>query len=138
MKYLTEEMFSDIKETIYLYINLSRYEAAETILKTSVSEYGRQARFSFLEAILYHKQGLFSQAIAKYDEVIRDDEFCEEALFNKMILLSDLGSYEEAKKTFDQLDGLVQSENAMNEKLAKEQVKLARIFEEYNIEDKTL
>ncbi len=138
MKYLTEERFLDIKETVYLYISLSRFEAAETILRTSISEYGRGPKLSFLEAMLYHKQGLFSQAIAKYDEVIRDDEYSEEALFNKMVLLSDLGSYEEAKKVFDTLDELVQSENAMNEKLASEYLRLSKIYGEYNVEEKAM
>ena len=138
MKYLSEERFLDIKETVYLYISLSRFQAAETMLKTSVNEYGRGPRFSFLEGVLCHKQGLFSQAIAKYDEAIRDDEFCESALFNKMVLLSDLGSYEESQKTFNQLDELIQSENAMNEKLASEYLKLSNIFCEYNVEEKAM
>lgn len=138
MKYLTEERFLDIKDTVNLYVSLSRYEAATTLLRSLISEYGRQSRLSLLEGMLYHRQGMYQQAIEKYDEVIREDEFCQEAYFNKMILLSDLGNYDQARSSFLQLDELIQSENAMNEKLALEYIKLSRIYAEYNIEDKAL
>ena len=72
MKYLTEERFLDIKDTVNLYVSLSRYEAATTLLRSLTSEYGRQARLSLLEGMLYHRQGMYQQAIEKYDEVFME------------------------------------------------------------------
>lgn len=138
MRYLSEDKFIDIKDTVNIYISLARYEAAGTLLKTAIGEYGEDPRFYFLQGLLFHKQGMFSEAVEKYDKAISEDKYCQSALFNKLMILSDLGCYEDAKETFIQLDSLKQSENSMNEQLSCEHLKLAGIYAQNGVESKAM
>jgi len=98
------EEISEIKKKISIYISVGRYEAAEKLLKMSISEYGNIAILHNLLGLTYHRQSKFPQALAQFELAFKENPEFVEAKLNYSVALCDLGQYERAQEVFDGLD----------------------------------
>ena len=94
----------EVKKRTELYLSLSRFDAAEKLLKATLADYGPLANIHNLLGLTYHKQSKFSEAIKEFNQaLIVNPEFVEAAL-NLAATLCDVSRYEEATQVFTKLE----------------------------------
>jgi tetratricopeptide (TPR) repeat protein len=98
------EEISEIKKKISIYISVGRYEAAEKLLKMSISEYGNIAILHNLLGLTFHRQSKFPEALEQFELAFKENPEFVEAKLNFSIALCDLGQYEKAQEVFEGLD----------------------------------
>ncbi len=91
-----------VHKKVALYLNVGRYDAAEKLLKATLSSHGSLANIHNLLGVTYHKQSRFPEAIREFKKSLRTNSNFTEAALNLSVLLSDLGQYEEARGVFEQ------------------------------------
>lgn len=100
----SREEISEIKKKTSIYLSVGRYEAAEKLLKMSLSEFGSIAILHNLLGLTYHRQSKFPEALEQFELSFRENPDFIEAKLNFSVALCDLGQYEKAQEVFDSLD----------------------------------
>ncbi len=97
------EIFSKVN----LYLNVNRFDAAEKLLKATLSDYGSLANVHNLLGVTYHKQSKFPEAIVEFNSALKTNPEFVEAALNLAATLCDLSRYEDARKVFAKLKSQV-------------------------------
>ncbi|MBM4250876.1 MAG: tetratricopeptide repeat protein [Deltaproteobacteria bacterium] len=94
----------EVKKRTELYLSLSRFDAAEKLLKATLADYGPLANIHNLLGLTFHKQSKFVEAIREFNQaLVVNPEFLEAAL-NLAATLCDVSRYEEANQVFAKLE----------------------------------
>ena len=97
------EIFSKVD----LYLNVNRFDAAEKLLKSTLSDYGPLANVHNLLGVTYHKQSKFPDAIIEFNSALKTNPEFVEAALNLAATLCDLSRYDDARNVFVRLKALV-------------------------------
>ena len=97
----------EIRAKISLYISVGRHEAAEKLIKSTLSDYGSMANLHNLLGTIYHKQSKFLDAVKQFELALRINQNFVEAGLNLAATLCDLGRYEEARSVFGGLKNAI-------------------------------
>lgn len=98
------EEISEIRKKTSIYISVGRYEAAEKLLKMSISEYGSIALLHNLLGLTFHRQSKFPEALEQFELAFKENPEFVEAKLNFAVCLCDLGQYEKAQEIFEGVD----------------------------------
>ena len=99
----TRSELNEIRKKVNLYLSVNRFDAAEKLLKATLSDYGPLANIHNLLGVTFHKQSKFAPAIKEFNRALQaNPEFIEAAL-NLAATLCDLSRYDEAREVFNKL-----------------------------------
>lgn len=104
MIYRREEL-KEIQEKANLYLSVGRFDAAEKILRATLSDYGPLANIHNLLGVTFHKQSKFREALQHFRKAWEINNAFVEAALNLAATLCDLSQYEEARSVFAQIMG---------------------------------
>ena len=88
----SREEISEIKKKTSIYLSVGRYEAAEKLLKMSLSEFGSIAILHNLLGLTFHRQSKFPEALEQFELSFRENPDFIEAKLNFSVALCDLGT----------------------------------------------
>lgn len=98
--YIPRNDMNEIKQKVYFYLEVHRFEAAEKLLKTNLVALGPLANLHNLLGVTYHKQSRFPEAIEQFQLALKSNPAFIEAGLNLTITLCDLSHYEQASAAF--------------------------------------
>jgi tetratricopeptide (TPR) repeat protein len=93
----------DVKKKVELYLSVSRFDAAEKLLKATLTDYGPLANLHNLLGLTYHRQSRFPEAIREFNRALAANPDFLEAALNLSATLCDLSRYDEARAVFAKL-----------------------------------
>lgn len=130
----TRSELQEVQKKVRLYLSVNRFDAAEKLLKATISEYGPVANIHNLLGVTFHKQSRFPEAIQEFNSALSaNGEFVEAAL-NLAATLCDLSQYDEAQKIFVHLSEKVTSRRKQPSlvlgRLANQHVENGNAYEE--------
>ncbi len=96
-----------IQEKVHLFLQVHRYEAAEKLIKSTLSTHGPLANLHNLLGLTYHLQSRFVEAIEQFEGALKANPAFIEAGLNLTATLCDLSRYEEAREIFSSLHAQV-------------------------------
>ena len=120
------EEISEIKKKTSIYISVGRYEAAEKLLRMSLSEYGNIAILHNLLGLTFHRQSKFPEALEQFELSFKENPEFVEAKLNYAVALCDLGQYERAQEVFAGLD------SGINPKFGQTSLVLGRLANQHS------
>ena len=133
MIYRREEL-KEIQEKATLYLSVGRFDAAEKILRATLSDFGPLANIHNLLGVTFHKQSRFAEALEHFREAWRLNLNYVEAALNLAATLSDLSHYEEARDVFTRIMGLIENDRRkpglVLGRLANQHAATGRMYEE--------
>jgi tetratricopeptide (TPR) repeat protein len=94
---------TEIQNKVRIYHSVSRFEAAEKILLSTIDEYGSLANLHNLLGVTYHKQSKFADAIVQFTKALKINPNFVEAGLNLSATFCDLGRYDDAKTVFSEI-----------------------------------
>ncbi len=100
---IARDDINEIKKKVDFYLKVNRFEAAEKLLKTTLTNYGAIANLHNLLGLTFHKQSRFAEALEQFNSALKANPNFIEAALNLTITLCDLGRYEEATQHFEDL-----------------------------------
>ena len=126
-----------VKKKVGLFLQVHRYEAAEKLLKSTLSAYGSLANLHNLLGLTYHKQSRFVDAIEQFELARKDNPNYTEATLNLTATLCDLSRYEEAREIYatlksDERTGKRHPKMVLG-RIANMHASLARTYQECNM-----
>lgn len=105
--YAHRQEVMETQKTAQLYLRLGRYDAAEKLLKATLSELGPVANVHNLLGLTYHKQSKFAEAIVEFNRgLVANPDFVEAGL-NLAATLCEVSRYEDAAAIFAQLQSRI-------------------------------
>jgi tetratricopeptide (TPR) repeat protein len=105
----TRAELQEVQKKVRLYLSVNRFDAAEKLLKATISEYGPLANIHNLLGLTYHRQSRFPDAIKEFNSALSANPEFVEAALNLAATLCDLSQYDEAQKIFSHLSEKVTS-----------------------------
>lgn len=93
----------EIRKKVTFYLSVNRYDAAEKLLKATLSDYGPLANIQNLLGVTYHKQSRFPDALREFNQALAANPEFVEAALNLAATLCDLSRYDEARTVFTKL-----------------------------------
>lgn len=102
--YRREEL-KEIEEKARLYLSVGRFDAAEKILRSTLSDYGPLSNIHNLLGVTFHRQSKFREALQHFRKAWEVNGAFVEAALNLAATLCDLSQYEEARAVFSQIMG---------------------------------
>lgn len=100
----TRSELQEVQKKVRLYLSVNRFDAAEKLLKATLSEYGPLANIHNLLGVTYHRQSRFSDAIKEFNSALSANPEFVEAALNLAATLCDLSQYDEAQQIFQHLN----------------------------------
>jgi tetratricopeptide (TPR) repeat protein len=100
----TRAELGEIKRKVGLYLSVNRYDAAEKLLKATLTDYGPLANIHNLLGVTYHRQSRFVDAIREFNKALGANNDYVEAALNLAATLCDLSRYDEARDVFAKLN----------------------------------
>lgn len=94
---------AEIRKKVTLYLSVGRFDAAEKLLKATLTDYGALANIHNLLGVTYHKQSKFAAAIKEFNRALATNPDFVEAALNLAATLCDLSRYDEARDVFGKL-----------------------------------
>lgn len=94
---------NDIQDKIMIYLKLQRYQPAEELLRSALTEYGPLANLLNLMGLCCHRQSRFPEAIEFFEKSMSINPRFIEASLNLAVTLSDLGFYDKSQKIYEQM-----------------------------------
>jgi tetratricopeptide (TPR) repeat protein len=94
---------TEIHDKVRIYHSVSRFEAAEKLLLSTIDEYGSLANLHNLLGVTYHKQSKFADAIVQFTKALKINPNFVEAGLNLSATFCDLGRYDDAKTVFNEV-----------------------------------
>ena len=130
---LDRQELTQIQEKSRRFIRQQKFQAAETLLKSSLSKYKNPPHLHNLLGLVYHKQSKFPAALKQFRKAHIGNPSYLEAILNLSITLCDLGCYDEAREIYKQLqehpETFEAKENpALNGRLANSHVQVAESY----------
>jgi len=107
MLQIPREEVVELKKKVQLYLSVNRFEAAEKLLKATLSDYGPLAHLHNLLGTIYHRQSRFVEALRQFETAVEINPQFVEAGLNLVATLCDLSRYEEARDVFSNLQKLI-------------------------------
>lgn len=95
---------AEIRKKVNLYLSVNRFDAAEKLLKTAISDFGPLANLVNLLGLTYHKQSRFPDALREFNRALTSNTDFVEASLNLAVTLCDLSRYDEAREVFKRLN----------------------------------
>ena len=105
----TRSELQEVQKKVRLYLSVNRFDAAEKLLKATLSEYGPLANIHNLLGVTYHRQSRFAESIREFNSALSANPEFVEAALNLAATLCDLSQYDEAQKIFQHLSEKVTS-----------------------------
>ena len=105
----TRRELQEVQKKVRLYLSVNRFDAAEKLLKATLSEYGPLANIHNLLGVTYHRQSRFAESIREFNSALSANPEFVEAALNLAATLCDLSQYDEAQKIFQHLSEKVTS-----------------------------
>lgn len=99
----TRAELAEIRKKVNLYLSVNRFDAAEKLLKATLTDYGPLANIHNLLGVTYHKQSKFAPAIKEFNRALTANPDFVEAALNLAATLCDLSRYDEARDVFARL-----------------------------------
>jgi len=99
----TRAELAEIRKKVNLYLSVNRFDAAEKLLKATLTDYGPLANIHNLLGVTYHKQSRFVDAIKEFNKALAANADFVEAALNLAVTLCDLSRYDEARGVFAKL-----------------------------------
>lgn len=130
----TRAELAEIKRKVDLYLSVHRYEAAEKLLKTALTDFGSLANLHNLLGLTYHQQSRFVDALKEFNLALASNADFVEAALNLAVTLCDLSRYEEARQVFARLEQQVSTKRRQPSlvlgRLANQHVVSGQAYEE--------
>ncbi len=93
----------ELLEKVELYIGVRKFDAAEKLLKSSISELGELPNLYNQLGLIYVHQSRFQNAIESFHRALRINPDYAEAGQNLSAILCDLGKYDDAREIYRSL-----------------------------------
>jgi len=130
----TRSELQEVQKKVHLYLSVNRFDAAEKLLKATLSEFGPLANIHNLLGVTYHRQSRFSESIREFNSALSANPEFVEAALNLAATLCDLSQYDEAQKIFQHLSEKVTSRRKQPSlvlgRLANQHAENGRAYEE--------
>jgi tetratricopeptide (TPR) repeat protein len=97
----------EVKKKVELYLSLSRFDAAEKLLKATLADHGPLANIHNLLGLAFHRQSKFVDAVREFNRALAINPDYVEAALNLAVTLCDLSLYAEAGQVFSKLESQV-------------------------------
>src|SRR3954453_3141286 len=94
---------AEIRKKVALYLSVQRFDAAEKLLRATLTDYGPLANIHNLLGVTFHKQSRFVEALKEFNRALAVNPDFVEAALNLTATLCDLSRYDEAKTVFARL-----------------------------------
>lgn len=94
---------TEIRKKVALYLSVGRFDAAEKLLKATLTDFGALANIHNLLGVTFHKQSKFGPAIKEFNRALAANPDFIEAALNLAATLCDLSRYDEAREVFARL-----------------------------------
>ena len=124
----------EIKQKVELYLSLHRFDAAEKLLKSAISDFGSLASLHNLLGVSFHKQGRFADALKEFKKAVAANPDFLEGGLNLVATLCDLSHYDEARSLYAELVGRLnprrQQPNLVLGRIANQHAENGRSYEE--------
>ncbi len=131
------EEIATIQKKVEVYLSLGRFDSAEKLLKTAITDFGAFANLLNLLGLIYHKQSRLPEAVAHFRKAIDANPKFVEAILNLSITLCDLSEYDEAQKVFSLAKSTVSAKQQIPElvmgRLANQHAACGKIYEQNEI-----
>lgn len=99
----TRAEITEILKKVTLYHSVNRFDAAEKLLKATLTDFGSLANIHNLLGVTFHKQSKFGPAIKEFNRALVTNPDFVEAALNLAATLCDLSRYDEAREVFSKL-----------------------------------
>jgi tetratricopeptide (TPR) repeat protein len=99
----TRAEIAEVRKKVGLYLSVGRFDAAEKLLKATLSDFGPLANVHNLLGVTYHKQSKFVDALREFNRALTANPDFVEAALNLAATLCDLSRYDEARAVFQRL-----------------------------------
>lgn len=93
----------EIRRKVQLYLSVNRFDAAEKLLKATLSDFGPLANIHNLLGLTYHRQSKFAYALKEFNRALAANPEFVEAALNLSATLCDLSLYDQAREVFARL-----------------------------------
>lgn len=100
----------EVKNKVKFYLEVHRFDAAEKLLKATLSRNAQNAGLNNLLGVTYHKQSRFSDAIKQFQTAISINPNYVEAALNLASTYCDVSRYDDARAVFAKLDEAINKE----------------------------
>jgi tetratricopeptide (TPR) repeat protein len=107
MSYTHRQEIAETQKNAQLYLRLGRFDAAEKLLKATLSELGSVSNVHNLLGLTYYKQSKFAEAIVEFNRALSANPEFVEAGLNLAATLCDVSRYEDAAAIFAQLQARI-------------------------------
>ena len=94
---------AEVRRKVSLYLSVNRFDAAEKLLKATLTDHGSLANVHNLLGVTFHKQSKFVDALKEFNKALAANPDFVEAALNLAATLCDLSRYDEARGVFTQL-----------------------------------
>ncbi|MFK7822948.1 MAG: tetratricopeptide repeat protein [Oligoflexales bacterium] len=130
---LDRQELAQITQKSRAFLRQQKYQAAENLLKSSLSRYKNPPHLHNLLGLVYHKQSKFPEALKQFRKAHLGNPEYLEAILNLSITLCDLGCYDEAREVYKQLrkhpaTAEAKENPALNGRLANTHVQVAEAY----------
>lgn len=95
--------FEELRAKVRLYLEVSRFDIAEKLVRQSIEDEGDLAHLHHLLGLVFHKQSRFPEALQCFRTAVRINPSYIEASLNLVVTLCDLSQYEDALRIFQDL-----------------------------------
>lgn len=106
---------AEIHDKVMIYLRLERYQAAEDLVRSALSEMGPFANLLNLLGVIFHRQSNFSQAIEYFEQAIAANPRFVESALNLSATYADLGFYDQAERVYSEAMSRTSDERALPE-----------------------
>jgi tetratricopeptide (TPR) repeat protein len=94
---------AEVRKKVELYLSVNRFDAAEKLLKATLTDHGPLANVHNLLGVTFHKQSKFVDALKEFNKALATNPDFVEAALNLAATLCDLSRYDEARQVFTHL-----------------------------------
>jgi tetratricopeptide (TPR) repeat protein len=132
----------EVKNKVLFYLGMQRYDAAEKLLKATLTEFQKNAALFNLLGLTYHKQSKFPEAIKQFKTALQINPNYIEAALNLVGTLCDVSKYEEAREVYGSLSATMNEQlkipNLIVGRLANQHAENGRVYDQAGLFDRAI
>jgi tetratricopeptide (TPR) repeat protein len=106
---------ADVYDKVTLYLRLERFQAAEELVRTAISEFGPYPNLLNLLGVVFHRQSNFSRAIEFFEQAFASNPRFLESALNLSATYADLGFYDQADRVYNEAMTLFRDDKVLPE-----------------------